>query len=177
MFQYSAIQSCLNILRKYFGNSGVPFAVKVAGEKLIIVTNPKHAGEIFKNTTTLSFDGLIRMIHRGVANVSISGYKTLWRTPVQGFQSLYPNPKNNVLVHTGNALLHKQVLHGEPLERLTERFKDYLEVMTRPNALTKDAIVASDGNLRVMLFHKCLQSSRRCPDEVILRREAQPNHA
>lgn len=98
-------------------------SLNLAGQMLVILTSAEHVADMYKNTADLSFDGLLKMIHWGVANVSPQGFQTLWRTSEEGFESLYPNPKKRVLVYIGNALLHKQVLSGAPLEELTKRFR------------------------------------------------------
>jgi hypothetical protein len=108
---------------------------------------------VFKNGTALSFDGLVRTIHKSVANVSDGGFSTLWRTPAQGFTSLHPNPKNQSLVYTGNELLHKQVLPGKPLDDLTTRFLHHIEVTTRRNRFFETSILASSATGLVVSLH------------------------
>lgn len=123
---------------------------------MVILTSAEHVADMYKNTADLSFDGLVKMIHRGVANVSPQGFQTLWRTPQEGFESLHPNPKNQVLVHTGNALLHKQVLSGAPLEELTARFLDHVEKTTRWDSFFPKSILAraSGDSERVVSLHQ-----------------------
>ena len=114
----------------------------MAGRKIVIVTSAELLGAVYKNTTDLSFDGLVKIVHRGAANVSAQGFQTLWRTPQEGFQSLHPNPKDQVLVHTANALLHKQLLPGAPLEELTSRFLTLVEKSTRWDSFFPCSVLA-----------------------------------
>ena len=79
----------------------------VAGKRIAVVTSPSEASQIFRDESTFAFEPFIDIVYRGVANVSDKRISLLWRTPKEVFILLYPNPKNKVLVHTGNALLHK----------------------------------------------------------------------
>lgn len=83
--------------------------------------------DIFKNDDNYSFDPFIDLVYQGVGNVSEGANAILWRKPSEGFTSLHPNPKQNVLVHTGNALLHKQILTPAPLHDLLSKVLTYID--------------------------------------------------
>jgi hypothetical protein len=103
----------------------------VVGEKVAVVLSPADALQVFKDDASFAFDPFIDTIYRGVAKVSDEANIILWRTPKEGFTSLHPNPKDSVLVHTGNALLHKQLLQPECLQQLTEKVLCYIEQTIR----------------------------------------------
>ena len=144
------------MFRVFFRNAPDPFIIELAGQKLVVLTSAEHVAAMYKNTTDLSFNGLVKMIHKGVANVSLQGFEILWRTPGEGFESLHPNPKEQVLVHTGNALLHKQVLPGVLLEQLTARFLRHVESTTRWNTFFPTSVLAEsrNGSERVVSLHR-----------------------
>lgn len=115
----------------YFGASRNPFMLLIAGKKFAVILSATEASQVFKDEASFSFDPFIALIYKGVADVSDQGNTILWRTPKEGFTSLHPNPKEKVVVHTGNALLHQQLLKPERLRELTERVLSYIEETTR----------------------------------------------
>lgn len=88
------------------------------------------AAHFSKDDDNYSFDPFIDLVYRGgVGNVSAAAAANpiLWRKPSEGFVSLHPNPKGDVLVHTGNNLLHKQLLSPDPLQDLLEKVSASIE--------------------------------------------------
>lgn len=125
----------------------------VAGESIAVVLSPTDAAKVYKDEKPFSFDPFIDTIYRGVANVSAGGNTILWRTPKEGFTSLHPNPKEKVLVHTGNALLHKQLLNPLELQELTERVLSYIERTTRWDSFFETSILSSHADAKVVSLH------------------------
>lgn len=125
----------------------------VAGEGIAVITSPTDASQIFKDDTSFSFDPFIDSIYRGVANVSNRGNTILWRTPKEGFTSLHPNPKEEVLAHTGNALLHKQLLQRQPLQELTGMVVSYIEATTRWDSFFETSVLSSSADTKVVSLH------------------------
>ena len=93
---------------------------------------------------------MVQTIHKGVATVSSEGYRVLWRTPGEGYDSLHGNPNNKVLAYRGNDILHDQVLPGQFLEDLTHAFLGYLELSTQFNDITNKCVLAADGTRKVV---------------------------
>jgi hypothetical protein len=93
------------------------------------------------------------MVYDGVGNVSREAKFTLWRTPAEGFVSLHPNPKQRVLVHTGNDLLHKQLLQPGPMQQLLEKVLVYINDTTQWDHFYKTTVLASNANEKVVSLH------------------------
>lgn len=140
--------------RKYFDGSTTPYILYIAGENFVVITTPKDSSRVYNEQATFSFDPFIDIVYRGVGNVSNNGNKILWRTPKEGFTSLWSNPKENVLVHTGNALLHKQLLQPESLQRLSETVLKFIEENTRWNNFFESSVIAADRNVKVVSLHR-----------------------
>ena len=130
-----------------------PFLLYAAGESILIVMDHENADQVFKDTESFSTNGMFDAIYRGVANVSDAAHKVLWRKPSEGFTSLFPNPKGKVLVHTGNDLLHKQILQPEPGQDLTERVMSYIEQTMRWETFFGPTILAQDSDTKVISLH------------------------
>lgn len=129
--------------RRYLQGSREPLILYVAGEQLVVLTSPDDLSEVYKNTSTLTFDGLIRSLHKGVVSVTTDGFETLWRTPAEGYEALHPNPGNKVLVHYGNDILRNHLLPGQRLESLTLRFLAYIEKTMQWDNFFQPSILAS----------------------------------
>lgn len=125
----------------------------VAGESIAVLTSPTHSSQVFKDETSFAFDPFIDTIYRGVANVSNEGNTILWRTPTQGFVSLHPNPKKKVLVHTGNALLHKQLLNPQSLHVLTEKVLSYIGETLQWESFFHTSVLSSRADTKVVSLH------------------------
>ena len=108
---------------------------------------------MFKEIFSFAFDPFIDTVYRGVANVSDQCNIILWRTPQQGFTSLHPNPKGNVLVHTGNALLHKQLLQPESLQELKVKVLSYIEGTMHWNSFFETSVFTSAADAKIVSLH------------------------
>lgn len=140
-------------LRTYFQNSREPFIIQVAGQRLVITTASEDVAQMF-TSDELSFNGIMKILHRDVANISEDGVSTIWRKPEEGFESLFPNPKKQALVHTGRNLFHKQALQGGLLEDLTDRFLGRVEKSTRWDSFFPGTVVASEDKERIVSLHR-----------------------
>ena len=125
----------------------------LAGERIAVITSPIDAKQVFKDEKSFAFDPFIDTIYSGVANVSGEGNHILWRTVKEGFTSLHPNPKEKVLVHTGNALLHKQLLQPQCLQELTERVISYIEGSTQWDSFFETSVLSSTIDMKIVSLH------------------------
>ncbi|KAL8783453.1 MAG: hypothetical protein Q9195_009382 [Heterodermia aff. obscurata] len=125
----------------------------LAGERVVVVLSPDDASKLFKDENSLTFDSFIKVIYKGVANVSEAGNKVLWRTPKEGFISLHPNPKEKVLVHIGNALLHKQLMDPEYLQELTEIALGSIEQLMRWDSFFDSSVISSNADTKILSLH------------------------
>lgn len=71
---------------------------------------PSQISRIFKDNNFYSFDLFIDMICSGVGNVSREAKNLVVDPSGRGLVFPHPNPKQQVLVHTGMNLLHEQLL-------------------------------------------------------------------
>lgn len=125
----------------------------IAGKRIAVITSPSDVSQVFKDEASFSFDPCIDSIYKGVGNVSDEANIILWRTPEEGFTSLHPNPKGKVLVHTGNALLHKQLLEPKALDELSEKVLGYIEGTMRWQSFFQNSILTSTSDTKVVSLH------------------------
>ena len=118
----------------------------------MITTAAEDVAQMFSSDAT-SFNGIMKILHRDVADISPAGVRTIWRTPEEGFESLFPNPKGQALVHTGSNLFHKQALTPSLLEDLTDRFLSRVERGTRWDSFFPRTVLAASGDERVVSLH------------------------
>ena len=125
----------------------------IAGESIAIIMSPSDALQVYKDEASFAFDYFIDTVYKGVGNVSDEANIILWRTPKEGFSSLHPNPKGKVLVHTGNALLHKQLLQPQPLQELSEKVLNYIEGNLRWDSFSDTSVLSSSADSKVVSLH------------------------
>ncbi|KAI4141325.1 MAG: hypothetical protein LQ341_003545 [Variospora aurantia] len=70
-----------------------------------------------------------------------------------GFKSPHPKPKSHVLVHTGNALLHKLLLDPTRLQQLTEKVLNLVYESMRWDTFFKNSIMSSSADTKVVSLH------------------------
>ncbi len=129
----------------------------VAGQKLVILTDPSQQSAVFKDTNNFVFDPFIKVLYKGIGNVSPEGMRVSWRKPSEGFVSLHPNPKQNPLCHSGNALLHKQLTTPGGLTEVLEYFVYNLHSSLQWNAFWPTSLISEgpegkDGRKVVSLY-------------------------
>lgn len=125
----------------------------VAGERILVLMSPSDASQVFKDESSFAFDSFIDMVYRGVGNVSDDANRILWRTPREGFTSLHPNPHGKVLVHTGNALLHKQLLTASCLQELTGKVSGYIDDNMQWESFFDTSVLSSDADVKIVSLH------------------------
>lgn len=127
--------------------------LRVAGDDIAIVTSTKDAEHIYADKTSFAFDFFAELIYRSIGGVSNETIKILWRTPKEGFISLWPNPKEDVLVHTGNALLHKQMQQPELIKDLSEKALSNIEQRIRWDAFLPSSILSETPSVKAVSLH------------------------
>ena len=124
----------------------------VVGERILVLMSPSDASQVFKDESSFAFDSFINMVHRGVGNVSDEA-KILWCTPKEGFTSLHLNPHGKVLVHTGNALLHKELLTPSCLQEFTGKVIGYIEDNMMWESFFDTGVLSSNANTKIVSLH------------------------
>ena len=117
--------------RKYLGGTREPFALTVAGEKLYVLTSPQDVGDSFRNTRSLSYDQFVEDLIR-LIGVSDHGLKIMYRKFAPGEHIFrQPNPQQKCLAHLTVDFHKHQLLPGEKLLVLSDKFLHYLDVSLR----------------------------------------------
>ncbi|KAL8969942.1 MAG: hypothetical protein Q9197_004074 [Variospora fuerteventurae] len=114
----------------------------VAGQKILVILSPHDALKVFKDTTSFAFDPFIDRLYRGTANVSNEAHSVLWRTPQDGFKSLNPNPKSDVLL-----------LDPTRLQQLTEKVLNLVNELLRWDTFFKSSVISSSADTKVVSLH------------------------
>ena len=127
--------------------------LRVAGQDIAVLPNHADASQVFNDESSYAFDPHIDNIYRGVANMSESALQILWRSPSEGFISLHPNPKQWPLVHTGHALLHKQLQSPDALPKLTETVLGFIEEHLRWGNFFSSSVLSSGTDEKVVSLH------------------------
>ncbi|KAK6829637.1 hypothetical protein PG987_010221 [Apiospora arundinis] len=144
---------------KHFNGLRKTYALHVMGRDIVIVSDPAEQSLIYKDSSSYSINGSIDMIYKCAGEVSPDAHKNLWHGPEDGFQSLHPNPKGQVLVHMGYSLLHKQLLQPEKSQELIQKNVSYIEQYTGSGAFFDTSVLASNakGDQVVSLHKWCLE--------------------
>ncbi|KAI9675453.1 MAG: hypothetical protein M1822_008931 [Bathelium mastoideum] len=127
--------------------------LRVAGDNIAIITSTTDAEYIYNDPISFAFDFFIDMVYRSCGGLSEGAFPILWRTPKDGFTSLWPNPKEHPVVHTGNALLHKQLLQPDALYDLSEKVMTYIEEKLRWNTFFPSSVLAAQADEKVLSLH------------------------
>ncbi|KAK8135164.1 cytochrome P450 [Apiospora sp. TS-2023a] len=138
----------------YFGPTRQPYGLCVAGQRLIVVTHPKHKAEIYRNNEAYSYDPFINLAYKRVGNIADSTLEILWRKGSEGFASLYPNPKQKVLVHTGVDLFYKQLLSPGPFQDLVDTVAPNIERRLRWEAFAPTTVISKVAATKVVSLHR-----------------------
>ncbi len=145
--------------RKYFNGTGEPFAITVAGEKVYIVTSPQDMGLVFKNTTTLSFDGFVQDIYVAF-QMSPGGVKKLWQTHPEEDEksSLKASSLHSCLFHLGNDIHRAQLHPGEHLDEITAKFLTQIEQGTLWERIPPSSVsLVTTDSKQVSLYGWCAE--------------------
>ncbi|KAI1320987.1 hypothetical protein F5Y16DRAFT_75847 [Xylariaceae sp. FL0255] len=137
-----------------YGRSRRPYALNVAGRKTVIVTSPDDMMEIFKDEDSYSIDPFFDRVYRDIGNVSSAANSILWRTPAQGFVSLFANLKEKTLPHTGLELLHKQLLTPGLQGDLIGKALTYIDNYTRWDAFFPTSVIRAAPYAQSISLHR-----------------------
>lgn len=133
----------------HFNNSKEPFAVTLAGSKLYILTNPKHVGETYKNTSTLSFEEFVRDMMR-TSGSSEFVIKKMYETPDPD-KAIFPNPRMKPLAKMAKDLHIHQLYAGKPLDVLREEIYKFYDSPMKLKHMSQLSYTISSGPNEVVL--------------------------
>ena len=87
--------------------------------------SPKDMSTVYKNVTTLTFDGFIRDLHT-TFGMSKDGIRMMWQTPPSN-QPNGADPSKSQQIHLGQGV-HRQQLHpGDQLEEITTKYLECIQ--------------------------------------------------
>ncbi|KAL8939674.1 MAG: hypothetical protein Q9211_002625 [Gyalolechia sp. 1 TL-2023] len=141
--------------RKYFGDVRKPFALTVMGQRLYIVTSPRDISAIYKNTTTLTFDELVRdmMLSFGASE---EGVRRMWESPRTGgtVGSLH-----KVLAHAGEDYYRQQFQPGHRLNDLWTDMQGRLSASLQWDAITGESVLSVRHKIKTVSLMNLCQST------------------
>lgn len=115
----------LTTTRKHFESTGEPFAITIGGQSIYILTSASSVEELYKNTTTLSWEVFVQDLYRwtGFSNEAIS---RLWQPPTEQQKSLNP-----VRILSPNEMVaeyqRRQLRPGKNFESLARSVIDHID--------------------------------------------------
>ena len=74
---------------EYFGNTGEPFAITVAGQSIYVLTSAGDIEELYKNKITLSWELFVQDLYRWIG-FSNKAVEKLWQPPTEQQKILNP---------------------------------------------------------------------------------------
>ena len=143
----------LKLVRKYFGNSGDPFALTIAGQTLYIVTSPEDIGAIYKNNVTLSWDTMLNELLNGFG-ISTPTASKLWnKVPLEITQRARSdmkntNPRQMSAVHSILDLYKRQLLPGPKFEVINKTLLAYINKFMTGQSVCAANHRVSESDLR-----------------------------
>lgn len=115
--------------RRYFGNTGEPFALTIAGQSLYVVTSAKDIEELYRNKSTLSWEGFVQDLYRWIG-FSDNAVKKLWQPPTE-----HAKTSNPVRVLSPNEMVaeyqRRQLRPGKNLESLAKSMIKHIDDLLR----------------------------------------------
>ncbi|KFA71541.1 hypothetical protein S40288_06846 [Stachybotrys chartarum IBT 40288] len=118
-----------NLLRKasaYFNDAREPFAITAFGTTFCVITDPRQTTEVYKNTSSLSFEefifGLMRYLGLGGETLD-----AVFHTPLPKDKMGFPNPQGTALGYFVRDMHHHQLFPGENLDLLEKVMVDWFD--------------------------------------------------
>ncbi|KAM0247338.1 hypothetical protein ACHAQJ_009895 [Trichoderma viride] len=146
----------LSRARAYFGNTNDPFAITLAGSKIYVITKSEDVAEAYRNTHTLSFNGLVQAIMRafGSTESCIQAVYTPLPTDKEGFA----NPRGKPLATMTRDMHIHQLYPGARLDSLENSFLGWFDVHMNLEKLCSGcpyAIRSTDADIVLPLMEWC----------------------
>ncbi|KAK2606343.1 hypothetical protein QQS21_003274 [Conoideocrella luteorostrata] len=122
------------------------FALKLAGETIYVVTNPKDVSVIYKNTTTLAFDAFIGDLMLQCGATAKTVQRMCQEPPPYplGKSTTGLNPMNKSLVKLAIDFHHQQLLPGPDSheQEITRSFVETIKGLLRWDQITQNVPLA-----------------------------------
>jgi len=163
-------QRLVDDARRHFGDTREPFTISALGYKFYFITHPKHVGEVYRNTNTLTHDIFLEDLMKQF-KVSKRGRSLVFFRPDsqgQGLQLLSPNPKYSSLARLTVDMFREQMAPGDKLRRLGEITKASIEPLTRFCTMVSPRyLLQEEEDYRdISLLHWCEDTMLRTANQV-----------
>ncbi|MCJ1386958.1 hypothetical protein MMC17_010087 [Xylographa soralifera] len=147
--------------RKYFQDTREPFSITLAGEKLYVLCSPHDVTAAYRNSTTLTYDLVIRDLLEAFG-VSHSGVDKLYRKPTDDEPAFQPKgsitiSQNKSVGHLKGEFYHYQLYPGEQFDFIQARFLKIIDTAMRPANFTSHFVVSSTPQVTKVSLHKWCQ--------------------
>ncbi|KAB8254534.1 cytochrome P450 [Aspergillus pseudonomiae] len=136
-------------------------ALRIAGQDIVMVTTAAQIAAIDRDSQTFAFEPFVDLVYEEIATVSRETKPLLWRTPAEGYESLFPNAKQMTAAHTGIHLLHKQLTQPDEMHRFMANSLAHVNNTLQWNSFYKTSVLASTPDVKVVSL-ECM-----CRDVII----------
>lgn len=126
------------ICRKYFKDSGEPFAITALGITFYVVTQEKHSAEVYKNSETLSFESFVQGLMR--ANGNTEDVVQLMYSALPVDKPGFPNPNRESLGVLAQKMHTHQLQPGKELLILQHKVLGWIDRNLVPDTLHKKSM-------------------------------------
>ncbi|KAJ5826458.1 cytochrome P450 monooxygenase [Penicillium riverlandense] len=130
-------------------------ALRIVGQDMVMATTAAQIAAIEKDTHSFGFEPFVDLMYDEVSRVSPESKPILWRTPAEGYVSLFPNPKQLSPAHTGIHMLHKQLQTPDALHRFMSESLAGVSNTLRWSYFYETSILASTADVKVVSL-ECL---------------------
>jgi len=129
----------------------------ILGRTFYVITAPKDVAAVYKASTVLAFTSFLNEALRAFG-VDDSSLKLAWHTPNPGdacYSDTNPvNPKQKPFVHWMKDIYRQQLLPGEKMNFMADRFRQYIDERLQWKSISSFDLKASESNGSVHLSLK-----------------------
>ena len=119
--------------REYFGNTGEPFTITIAGQSLYVITSAKDIEELYRNKSTLSWELFVQELYRWIG-FSNKAVRKLWQPPTETAKKIDP-----VRILSPNEMVaeyqRRQLRPGKHLEILAKSMINHVDCLLQWQSL------------------------------------------
>ncbi|QMW47793.1 hypothetical protein G4B11_011311 [Aspergillus flavus] len=136
-------------------------ALRIAGQDMVMVTTAAQIAAIDKDSPTFAFEPFVDLVYDEIATVSRESKPLLWRTPAEGYKSLFPSAKQMTAAHTGIHLLHKQLTQPDAMHEFMTNSLVHVNNTLQWDSFYNTSVLAATADVKVVSL-ECL-----CRDVII----------
>ncbi|KAJ5733722.1 cytochrome P450 monooxygenase [Penicillium malachiteum] len=131
-----------------------PCALRVVGQDIVIVTSAAQIKEIDRNTEDFDFDAVLDVMYDEIAKIPRKNKSLLWRTPGEGYASIFPNPKGLSMAHHGFDMLHSQLIPQAGMMRTLDYSIRELESTLRWDSFYPRCVIAESDDIKLVSLER-----------------------